>query len=259
MKVSQIKSLNGIKIIALFFILAWHLNWFKQPDLGARMVEIFFACSGVCVGYLYYDRNISDKFSDAFFFTLNKIKKFYLLHFITFILSAGILYYKLYNAGDLKMMVQNLYVAIPNLLLIQSLFGKIKFSYNGVSWFLSSLIFCYFFSYIFLYYMKKISSRKVFIVLLFLFVLRYVVEFYIKKYSSIFCVDLYCHPVIRFMEYGIALCLGVILSRSKNDLSKNAYIFSGLEIFSVIIYIYLLLYILINKSAGAFLFCLQAL
>lgn len=108
--------------------------------------------------------------------------------------------------------------------------------------FLSSLIFCYFFSYMFLYYIKHISSRKIFIVLLFLFVLRYVVELYIKKYSSIFCVDLYCHPVIRFMEYGIALCLGVVLRRTKNNLSKNVYIFSGLEIFLVIIYIFIIIY-----------------
>lgn len=77
---------------------------------------------------------------------LQKVRKFYILHLITFIAILLLWLYRFhkfgihYEGGIHEFILDG----VLNLTLLQSWYDPAKFSFNGVSWFLSSIIFMYF-------------------------------------------------------------------------------------------------------------------
>lgn len=131
-----IKSLVGIKTISMLLLFWWH-STLPNPtaDLGARMCEVFFVISGFLVGYNNYKK---DKVTTKKF--VKKIADFWPLHLIL-LLVMFIYNYGIYKSISIKKVI----IAFINLFLIQSWspYSETYFSYNGVLWFLSSLLFCY--------------------------------------------------------------------------------------------------------------------
>lgn len=122
----------------------WTEKWFPHGNGAANAVSFFFILSGLVTGYSSFDKHISFSYSKTMEYVSKKLKKVYPLYFITTILAISYSDLAICIANhafsDMKMWLIQL---IKNLLLIQSWFQTGYFSYNGVGWFLSSIMFLY--------------------------------------------------------------------------------------------------------------------
>lgn len=125
--------LRGICAILVFIT---HFFGEKYDYFGSFAVEIFFVLSG----FLYSEVNLS--FSKV----KNKIKKIYPIHIFMLIVYVFI------NGFEIKKVLLNIFLVqswIPNI--------DYYFSYNAVSWFLSSYIFCLLSNNIINYFSNKLD------------------------------------------------------------------------------------------------------
>lgn len=134
--------------IPIFFLhIHGGLLWQGMAGLALTM---FFALSGFLTGYGRLDSYASNTCGELACKTRSSIKKkfrrFYPLHFICFLYCAVMLFcFPSFPGFRPAGWEDALWKAALNLSLTQDWFPPepIKFCYNGVSWFLSALIFCY--------------------------------------------------------------------------------------------------------------------
>ena len=240
------KTLNYlafIKFFAMIMIIKWHIYiWPKRPiDYGARMCEILFISSGFLVGYNYYNKNINCDYKESFAYTYKHLRIFYPLLFIITI-------YGFFISPRKKNIFIEYEIFISTLLLITSWSSKwIQLTFfTAHTWFLSSLIICYFFTPLLLKGIKNIKiSIFFFIVISFI---RISIEEIIKRASiNIMEVDFHVGPIIRLLEFYMGMLLNPTFFFFKKYLDKlrnNTFfkaIFTIVQIFWPIIIYYIML------------------
>ena len=189
----KIESFNSLKAIMLLILFYWHspIPRYGLGDLGARTCEFLFVISGFCVAYNWEEKNIPDSFSFAMKYAKEKLYEFWPAHVVGIILALAFLGENEYNSlSGSKLLV--------NVLMLQTWSNdpNIYFSYNGVSWFLSCLLFCYFCAPAF----NAIVKTKIEIKMLVVCLLRAFLEV-----NNIFCLSIHTNPVIRALEFLIGL------------------------------------------------------
>lgn len=217
----QICTLNGLKVLAVFVIFYWHSTLPKCTiDLGARCCELFFVISGFLTALNL--KSHTDQI-DACQYLKMKIKKMYPIHLFTFVITL------LFLNGFEWIKV------IFNLLLIQSwtLDSRIFFSYNSVSWFLSSLLFCYFVSVSIVKHIP-VSVKKTIKILLFLLLFRILIEVLpsMTKYK-LWEINFHVNPLVRLLEFSSGMFLFQLYGSVKN--TKNNTVFVFLEILACLL------------------------
>lgn len=144
----KILNIQGLRFLGYLIVFLNHAGWLisdtKYFDFGARGVEIFFILSGYMVAYNYSDRIMPANWKYSFQYMISKAKKFYFLHFITLMLMVAYLgrnfiLHREYPGG-LGQFGTDL---ILNVTLLKSWYWPSAFSFNGVTWFLSSILFAY--------------------------------------------------------------------------------------------------------------------
>ena len=133
-----------IKFIAMITIIKWHISiWNSKPiDYGARMCELLFISSGFLVGYNYYNNPIEANYTQSFSYAYKHIKAFYPFYLINTFVDMYI--FRKININ----LLTRIEIAIINILMMQS-WSRYKLfvpCFNGHTWFLSALLFCYFLS-----------------------------------------------------------------------------------------------------------------
>lgn len=224
-------GLGGIKALALIAIYYWH-SPLPNPavDLGARGCELFFVISGFLTAYNYFYKEMPTTWQESFLQVLKKVVKFWPLHFLTFLL---VLSYKPSSYFANKVYLLD---AVFNLSLLQAWFstGSIRFSYNGATWFLSALAFCWFMTPLLLKLPKKVKSGT--IVFLGIFLLRFLAEYWRGTFPAYFGINYHTFPLVRLADYtlGITICpLFIYLKEKSEELSDKLIKFSALEILAV--------------------------
>ena len=235
-KKEKIYSITGIKMIALFLVFIWHINIVKTPDLGARACEILFICSGFCMAYNYYDKNFFGTIFEGIYFLKKRIKKFYILYLITMIVAMIFLVkYKGYILNK-----SFIIIGAFNVLLIQTWCTS---TFNGASWFLGTLMFCYFCTPFILSIIRKNDNyKKMIILFLGIFSIRMILEYIRLNFPGILSFSLHTFPLIRMLEYFLACIVGVLFLKFRDNIenSKNVkVIFSICELLVLTIYIFL--------------------
>ena len=134
-----LKSLNGIKALAVIGVIFGHMSFGGSWDMCARMVEILFILSGFCMAYNHYQTIKKTPEKTSWEIVKSKLPKFYPVHVTTFLLQA--IFVPTWASKSISFI---LVFGTLNLSLQQAWFQKTQFMFNNVSWFLSSLIFCYF-------------------------------------------------------------------------------------------------------------------
>lgn len=203
----HLNSLGSLKLIMLVLIFIWHTDKLvAYPDLGAMGVMFFFTVSGFLTSYNHAGR-MSYTCQTAMDILRRKLRGFYPLHVFTFLLAAMLNARELIAYLGWKVYLSS---ALLNLALLQSWFPDIKFLFNGVSWFLSSLLVCYFCSPFIMYFIDGAmkSGRRLAALWLAVLALRAAADGLIWTGSSMLFLDVYANPLVRMLEFFSGACAG---------------------------------------------------
>ena len=229
----RLKQINGIKIIALLMIFWWHSDLpLPKMDFGARGCEIFFLISGFLFCYSYKNKPISPTIKDSFLYAQKKLSVFFPLHLCTLFMRGTINCFFCVEIDVWK--------AVLNVLLLQSWSTDetVYFSFNGVSWFLSSLMFCVFLSP----FLARLIKNPKWKVLYFPFVLglEFVVCANIGNVCGIFHIFPYISPIVRMFEYFLGMMIAdfYLSAVSKSEDNRNI-LFTMSELIVIAAYVFL--------------------
>jgi|GEM_PF-2715640 len=242
------KSLNGLRAIATLGIFVhhhWALLWIAESkdiykDVYSKYiyegfigVTLFFILSGFLMTINYENKfDIINK-KDVKLFYKKRILKIYPAHIITFLYSL--------------LLLPICWDALLQIFLIQSYSGKLKyaFSYNGPSWFLSSILFSYLiFPFVMFFLKKRIQSLKAGIIIL---VSVYILEVFLvitlsSKISAHYW--FYVFPPFRFLDFLMGVLIALIFYNNFKLIQINKKILNIAEVALLVI----LILFMVNSS-----------
>lgn len=211
---NRITSVSGIKAVALILVFVWHAGVLKAPDLGARMCELFFVCSGVLEALNHHGK-YSYSLDETVSIVKSKLAKVYPLYFVTFLMAA------LLGGVGLKewTIAGNTTAAVLNLLMMQTWFSNLQFSFNGVSWFVTDLMLCYLITPLLSWWIRQRETsadasvlRSYLVPFAVLFCIRVLLQ--MGQYKGVINISNHSFPLSRMLEYGMAFVAGTaILAR----------------------------------------------
>lgn len=213
----KIQSLNGLKAFAILGVFWQHCNITILPfDMGARTCEFLFVASGFLVAYNHFDRECPATWSESLRYTCEKLIRMWPLHFLTFLLVF------LFGATGPSFSKTDLMKAAMNVSLLQawSPDGNVFFSYNGATWFLSALLFCYFMAPVLLRFSRdKMRSSIYFVVVASLrFLLEYVPQVTDVKFWNL---NMHVSPIIRCLEFFMGMLLVPLFFQIQQTFNKT--------------------------------------
>ena len=233
-----------IKFLAMTKIIKWHIyKWENKPiDYGARMCEILFISSGFLVGYNYYEKNMPCDYETSFKYAYKHLRTFYPLEFINTLYGYFFRPGKKYNLTEFE-------ILISNILMIKSWSRYTHFAscFNGITWFLSALLFCYFLVPLLL---KGIKNIKTSIILFFIFSLIRISteELIFRGALNMFDAHFHRGPIIRLFEFymGMLLTPSFFFLKYLIDDYRNKiwfkYLFTFIQIGSPILIYYIMIH-----------------
>lgn len=243
----QFLRFMAFSLICLHHLSEWTWDFFPKAEGAYEAVSFFFMLSGFVLVYSSYDKTI--EFSNTSFrqHFCKRLKKVYPLYFATTMLAAlmsdipGLLCE--HNFVDLKIELIQL---VKNIFLVQSWFKDGFFSFNGVGWFLSDLLFLSLLDLPIIFVGNKIKEKKrntfVFVIIMaVVFITLFAYSFYFRENNRKFM--LYIFPVGRMWEYIIGACLAYILKTNENKKKTllSIVIFTIAETLSIA-FVFLLFY-----------------
>lgn len=233
-KAQRIESLTGLKAVAML-LLFWHHSVLPLPehvDIGARACEFMFLVSGFLVGYNnFYKEGTEPTWNDSVQYVKKKVLKFWPLHMIALLMVlCKQLLYKEVNLLSIKTIVA--LVADASLLQAWSPSSEIFFSFNGASWFLSALMFCYFMAPFLCTFMKNMRTAcKMFVAIL---VIRCFVEYVEQNTGGILGLNQHVSPVVRCMEFFMGMLLVPLIMWLKEHLPQSTMTTLGVTLLELL-------------------------
>ncbi|MGP1586941.1 MAG: acyltransferase family protein [Treponemataceae bacterium] len=250
LKKDKIDSFTGLKAVAMLAVFVHHSA--LRPsciDFGARACEFLFIISGFLVAYNYHDKNIECSWIQSFNMFFKKFIIFWPLHFIMTTVYLILAVFK--NEFTLNILI----AYILKLLFLQSWSNNISFvfSLNGGSWFIATLLFCYFLTPLFLKFIKYGYRSIILFIIVFLSRLGLECQIFTSK-DSFYDINTHVFPIVRALEF----LLGMLAFPFYNYLKKykiKSYLFvSFLEIFILLTYAIIL--VAFNSVFSKPIFCL---
>jgi peptidoglycan/LPS O-acetylase OafA/YrhL len=241
----KIQTLQSWRFFAFLGIFLSHIqDWVPMETIFASFgVSLFIVLSGFLISLHHYDNieKTSLKIENCFNFTINKISKIYLLHIITFFIAVILLIHSYpENVNYIIELIINFVIAVPNIFLIQSWINdeNFYFSFNGVSWFLSTLIFLYFITIPLLKIIKKYLTsmpKKIFVILLCIIFQKIISLFFYEYCATDDNYFVYIFPPFRIFEYFSGCILGRIFIEIKSEKRHKKNWFTLMEILAILL------------------------
>ena len=143
----KIPSIQVIRAIAFVLIFLSHVELIATGPIG---VSLFMVLSGFCMTYSYLDKpekTPQSSLVNNLIFAWGKIKKLYPLHLATLLFVAAVIFAGMFlHKAPLREIAEQGGYFVANSLLLQSWipWREGYFSFNAVSWYLSTTAFSYF-------------------------------------------------------------------------------------------------------------------
>ena len=211
----RLEALGALKIIGVLLLFWWHSPLaIRNFDLGARVCEFMFVSSGFLVAYNRMDKPNAARWRDSLVYLKAKLCAMWPLHLIGFLAWVLLDPESVQGAdGAVK--------AVINIFLLQSWFNdpELFFAFNGVSWFLASILFCYFISPLLLKGLK--TTRGAAATFLLVYAARLAVElFELSPYGELARVSIYVFPAIRAAEFYCGMVMYKLCSVLSGRVSR---------------------------------------
>lgn len=228
----KINSLQGLRAIAFLGIFLAHSGIKKFGPAGALGVSIFYILSGFVMIYSYYgkERIQSTGLLDNLKFAWFKIRPLYPLHLLT---TALMLVFLIFGS-EANTIPQIITKLVLNLLLIQEWFPIADAAINGVSWYLSVSLFCYFlFPWLLRAFEKIQKKRDAILILVLLIEFQFLIVLLASQVSTPandmngWLTDNYTYwlsykfPPIRLIDFLIGCDLGLLWKLSASGANEE--------------------------------------
>ena len=238
----KINGVNLIKVFSFITIFLLHIEDISGMDsvnIARYGVYLFVILSGFLSMYNYEERIKDVNLKSTLGFVKKKVLKFYPLFLIALIIKAPVSllkYYYEFNGFGISFFVNSSLRLLSSLFLIQAFFpnDNYHFAFNGVSWFLDILIFCYFFTPLLVNQIKRISKKRALIFLIGLIVLQIIIQICVDRFVKN---DYwyYIFPPYRFLDYLAGMLLCKILKDHLKEKNSSDIAYSIFEIIIIAI------------------------
>ena len=228
----MIKSLQGLRVLGMLGIFLFHSGLLLK---GTFPVTFFFMLSGFVLYYSNSAKINSFNIKENLKWIRNRMKKLYPIHIITFIMSIVIRW-----GWILKLDTTDLFIkALLNISLLQSLVKNQSFTFNGLSWFLSTTFLLYCVAIPLILLIKNMKAIKpTYIVILILIIENIIV---LINNSQNYGLNLYTTPFYRVFDFMI----GMLVAKAFIESTKTSYKLNNYTLYEVgIIIIFTVMYII---------------
>lgn len=216
------KSLSSLRFFFTFLVFLGHLNLTKVSVGHA----FFIILSGFILMYVYENRLLSNTITKQDFY-LKRVIRIFPLHLITLAVSLFFVFDEI-NQNFLFFLTK---LAV-NFFLIQAFipYSEIYFSFNGVSWNVSVLFFCYLlFPFIVPFFSKLKLKYFTYIVFSIVIVLFFLMHFFPEKWHhAVF----YISPFSRVFDF----IFGIFLFKLSQFKHSKQFNYNVLEVASLLIF-----------------------
>jgi len=190
-------------------------------SVGGDFVTFFIVLSGFFAIYTFRDTYLTIPYQEGFKYLLRKLKKFYPIHIVAFVLALPLSINTLREYGFQK----GLLVTLAYNTYTQSFIpmGDFNFAFNGVEWTMSVLCFCYLMTPLIVRFLQKIPSfnaKRFCILLAVVYLIEFIHVSYFKTNEN--CVW-YCsiNPFFRIFDYFVGCALGYWYKHSQRHVNTN--------------------------------------
>lgn len=248
----MIKSIQSIRFYIILSIFITHLYFLanipyisdiytKYLGNGALGVTFFFILSGFVMRLGYGDKFQNISLNNYISFMKKRISKIYPIYIISTIIMFTFILYQ--NSFDFNIIISSLKKLILCIPLLQTLIPiqDINQSFNGATWFLSTLFILYVITPFLLKfnYNNKESLKKSVIYMLVMYIIYIVFLYLIIIYSpDKYRIGLmYCSPYMRVFQYILGILLGNVFLLIKDTIKYHKNVYNFFEIISLVLYI----------------------
>ena len=250
----RIESIQGLRALGILLIFYSHLPIFgwggtSVSGLGSVGVSLFIKISGFMIAYNSVCSNNklqkTHLFRESILYCKKQIKKFYLLHIVTFLFALILDIYSFSLTGwNMRALTKECIRAVLNIFLLQSYIPSVSpiyyFSFNMVSWYLSMSLLFYLTVPVLKYCIQKIEKNSLLLksVIFSIFVLQCLVSYCVigNPYEKWI---IYINPFFRLLEFMLAFIIGWICKNSnKYKFAYKNYIYI-VEIVVILSFVYM--------------------
>ena len=212
---NKILSIQGLRAMMFLLIFFFHSDlYLEQYSIftqflvggGTLAVSVFFVLSGFVAGL---SNKTINSFQNYVCYIKMKVGKFYLYHIVFLVLAIPLSYY--FFLHEIKGKIS----LVLDMFLLQSWVSDstVWRSYNGLAWYLSTLLFCYIVMPIAQKLFDKMKNKKEY--MLFIIVLFYIISvalsLLVKNNVEYW---LYAFPPVRLLDFYSGYALGRIYKYS---------------------------------------------
>ena len=245
------KALQGLRALGISSILVFHCGNPSLYQLACFGVCLFFIISGYlrgCALNLSKTNICSNvpRLTDSLYYSFIRIIPLYPLHIVMTLLSIPFsdIIPSLVAEGLSKVPFWS-FILITNLTLTKALLPKYYFSFNGVSWFLSSyliiLLLTPYIQYVFKKRLQKKRNRLLLIITM--LVVHFGFCFLISRITSNIEYWVYICPLARLPEYLIGMCMGSLITEYTKEKNNKPLLWDILSIISSVSLLFLVFFI----------------
>lgn len=236
----HVNALDSVRVGLTVTIFLCHCSYIL-PDkinhyIGALTgfaLEMFFILSGFLAVVSYNEKQLVSTRK----FLVKKLAKIWPLHFLMYLATF---FLQLIQSSFRISLTDTVKQTVANLCLLQSWTPNeaYVYSYNGVTWFLSSVFFCYLLTPFTIRLLKRESRDRMAFVLFLTLMLRFLYTAYFNHFVGVggFCyVNVF--PPYRFSEYFAGMVLGEIYMKTGTRMKSNGVQISGFVLFFLAFFI----------------------